>query len=242
MRAKGGLIIRRHSIRVCENRDQSRWAYLGEDIHRVGSVGAPTYVHGPGIDEPLGFGGSQYFIADGLGSIRQIVNAGGNVLNQYRYTAFGRMKQVQAAVGNTYTFTGREWDADAGLYYYRARWYDPEVGRFMSEDPIGFAGGDIDLYGYCLNDPLNFVDPQGEYIPPVVAAVVVGVGFAIWFVNWWYNTMHPPKSDSCLTKNNMPDDQVPGSPGMPRNFPAYQPMPPQQTPAAAGPPTAGGGR
>jgi RHS repeat-associated protein len=140
---------------------QSRWTYLGEDIHRMGGAGAPTYVYGPGIDEPLGFGGYEYFIADGLGSIRQIVDAGGNVLNQYRYTAFGKMKQVQAAVGNTYTYTGREWDADAGLYYYRARWYDPDVGRFLAKDPIGFAGGDVVLYGYCMNDPINGIDPNG---------------------------------------------------------------------------------
>jgi RHS repeat-associated protein len=128
----------------------------------MGGAGAPTYVHGPGIDEPLGFGGSWYFIVDGLGSIRQIVDRNGNSLNQYRYTAFGKMKQVQGGSGNTYMFTGREWDADAGLYYYRARWYDPDVGRFLAKDPIGFRGGQVDLYGYCLNDPLNLIDPEGD--------------------------------------------------------------------------------
>ena len=60
-----------------------------------------------------------------------------------------------------YRYTGREYDADTGLYYYRNRWYDPEIGLFISEDPIGFAGGDVNLYGYVWNSPYNFIDPFG---------------------------------------------------------------------------------
>ena len=66
-------------------------------------------------------------------------------------------------IATSYRYTGREYDADTGLYYYRSRWYDPEVGRFISEDPIGFAGGDINLYGYVANNPLSFTDPSGNY-------------------------------------------------------------------------------
>jgi len=71
------------------------------------------------------------------------------------------LKQVQETVANAYTYTGREWDADAGLYYYRARWYDPGVGRFMSEDPIGFAGGEANVYRYVGNNPQHYTDPLG---------------------------------------------------------------------------------
>jgi RHS repeat-associated protein len=60
-----------------------------------------------------------------------------------------------------YTYTGREWDKETGLYYYRARYYDPMVGRFISKDPIGFAGGDVNLYGYVQNNPVNWIDPFG---------------------------------------------------------------------------------
>jgi len=149
-----------------------RWSYLGEDICRETSpLGTSTYVHGPGVDEPLSvswqslYGHGQttsgYYVPDGLGSLTRIVDGSGTVLNQYRYTAFGKMKQVQESFPNFYTYTGREWDADAGLYYYRARWYDPAIGRFMSEDPIGFAGGDANLFRYVLNGPINGVDPSG---------------------------------------------------------------------------------
>jgi len=63
-------------------------------------------------------------------------------------------------VGNPYLFTGRRYDPETGLYYYRARYYDPEIGRFLQVDPIGYAGG-INLYGYCQNNPILFIDPWG---------------------------------------------------------------------------------
>jgi RHS repeat-associated protein len=58
-------------------------------------------------------------------------------------------------------YTGREWDPETGLYYYRARYYDPKVGRFISEDPIGFEGDDPNLYAYVEDDPVNWIDPSG---------------------------------------------------------------------------------
>lgn len=61
--------------------------------------------------------------------------------------------------------TGREWDKETGLYYYRARYYDPMEGRFISKDPIGFRGGDANLYGYVRNNPTNLTDPSGM-VPP----------------------------------------------------------------------------
>jgi len=63
-----------------------------------------------------------------------------------------------------YTYTGREWDKETGLYYYRARYYDPMEGRFISKDPIGFAGGDVNLYGYTGNNPINLTDPTGNTV------------------------------------------------------------------------------
>ena len=64
-------------------------------------------------------------------------------------------------IENRYAYTGRELENETGLYYYRARYYDPELGRFISEDPIGFSGGDVNLFRYVENDPINRVDPSG---------------------------------------------------------------------------------
>ena len=61
-------------------------------------------------------------------------------------------------------FTGREYDSETGLYFYRARYYDPAIGRFISEDPIGFSGGDLNLYAYVRNNPVKYKDPLGLII------------------------------------------------------------------------------
>ena len=102
-------------MRKAKGSQQWQWTYLGEDIWReTSSLGTTTYVHGPGIDEPLGTSGTGYFVADGLGSITRIVDGNGSVLNQYRYTAFGKMKEAEETVSNAYTYTAREWDINTG--------------------------------------------------------------------------------------------------------------------------------
>ncbi len=66
----------------------------------------------------------------------------------------------KSACGNRFLFQGREYDYDTALYYFRARWYEPETGRWLSPDPIGISGG-LNLYAFCGNDSVNFVDPEG---------------------------------------------------------------------------------
>src|ERR1035441_5370837 len=83
-----------------------------------------------------------------------------NSVQSYTYDSFG-MPKPSANFYNAYTYSGREWDRETGLYYYRARYYDPMEGRFVSKDPISFAGGDVNLYGYVKNNPINFIDPKG---------------------------------------------------------------------------------
>lgn len=102
-------------------------------------------------------GGALYFVADHLSSTRALMDSAGNVVEQVSYDSFG---DSAGSALTRYGYTGRERDADTGLYYYRARWYDPQQGRFISEDPIGLAGG-INLYGYVANNPLRFTDPSG---------------------------------------------------------------------------------
>jgi len=120
------------------------------------------YLHGPGIDEPLAIeqkGKVYFYHADGLGSIITLSDHKGKVVQSYEYSAFGELKHHGNKVKSSYTYTGREWDKETGLYFYRARYYDPTIGRFISKDPIGFAGGDINLYGYVRNNPVNWIDP-----------------------------------------------------------------------------------
>jgi RHS repeat-associated protein len=120
------------------------------------------FIHGRGLDEPLAsedsLGALTYLHADWLGSIVKHTNQAGEVVNSLRFDAWGDPEAGSQQSG--YAFTGREWDAEASLYYYRARYYDPKAGRFLSEDPIGF-NGDLNFYAYVGNRPPNAVDPLG---------------------------------------------------------------------------------
>ena len=88
-------------------------------------------------------------------------DAAGFVVNSYEYDSYGRIEASIEGIANPFTYTGREQDPESGLYYYRARYYDPEIGRFLSEDPIGFTARDLNLYRYVGNNPVKFVDPDG---------------------------------------------------------------------------------
>jgi len=127
-------------------------------------TGTTRYLHGPGTDEPLSLtrgNNSWYYHADGLGSIIALSNKYGIVIDKIDYDSFGNRKPGIHLISQPYSYTGREWDKETGLYYYRARYYDPSVGRFIQKDPIGFDGGDVNLYGYVQNNPVNWVDPEG---------------------------------------------------------------------------------
>ncbi len=83
------------------------------------------------------------------------------IVNAYEYDSFGKRLAAIEAVPQPYSFTGREFDPESGLYYYRARIYDPNAGRFMQEDPLGFGAGDMNLYRYVENNGVNLIDPAG---------------------------------------------------------------------------------
>ena len=126
-----------------------------------------SYRYGSGIDRVLvrrdECTGQRYFYyADALGNVRSIVDSSNRVVNSYRYDSFGKIISSTEGIENSVTYTGREWEPALGLYYYRNRWYDPTIGRFVSEDPIGFGGGN-NFYAYVGNNPVNFSDPWGLY-------------------------------------------------------------------------------
>jgi RHS repeat-associated protein len=139
--------------------------YDGVDVlRRDDTSGIHVFVHGPGIDEPLlqesGTGARTYLHADALGSIRSKSNQAGSIVLLQTYDAFG----AASGLANGYSYAGREWDAEIGTYYYRARYYDPKVGRFLSEDLIpapARALRELNAYTYVANDPVNNTDPLG---------------------------------------------------------------------------------
>ena len=156
-----------------------KYTYDGWDVVREDSSlnGITLYQNGLGIDDKLRSKNGttiRYFLTDHLGSTEALTDASGTITSSTSYDSFGNAIPKQAAgsaasgagnaapnVATSYRYTGREYDADTGLYYYRNRWYDPEIGRFISEDPIGFAGGDVNLYGYVGNNPHGYIDPFG---------------------------------------------------------------------------------
>ncbi|MCP3999409.1 MAG: RHS repeat-associated core domain-containing protein, partial [Gammaproteobacteria bacterium] len=100
---------------------------------------------------------------DGNANTHALTDSSQSIINQYAYTPFGMVIGEQETVPQPFKFVGQfgVMAEPDGLYYMRARYYDANTGRFISEDPIGFDGGDINLYGYVLNNPINKIDPLG---------------------------------------------------------------------------------
>jgi RHS repeat-associated protein len=118
-----------------------------------------TYFSGTGVDEPLVRNGGEFYLADALGSIVALTNAQGALVERYNYEPFGRTAR-QGTSSNPFQFTGREND-ETGIYHYRERYYSPALHRFISEDPLGFLAGDVNLYSYVANRPTMLTDPLG---------------------------------------------------------------------------------
>ncbi|MCR6627678.1 MAG: RHS repeat-associated core domain-containing protein [Pseudoxanthomonas sp.] len=132
---------------------------------------------GIGIDERNAKGsgaGRHYFMNDGVGSTRLLMDANGSVLNRYDYDPYGGTQQTNPLAQNAYQYTGRERDA-SGLHYYRARYYHSGMARFISEDPLHLAAGDNNLYAYVAGDPISYIDPTGELaLPGLLVGLVIG--------------------------------------------------------------------
>jgi RHS repeat-associated protein len=125
------------------------------------------YLYAPAVDALLARtssgGTSAWYLPDKLGSIRDIADTSGAVIDHVVYNSFGTVtSETNSANGDRFKFTGREYDSTTGLYYFRARFYDPVIGRFTSLDPIRFAGSDASLYRYVKNGPTLWGDPAGK--------------------------------------------------------------------------------
>ncbi len=154
-----------------------------------GNVLQASYVYGLGIDDVLQMqrgGNDYYYHRNSLGSVVAVTDVLGTVVERYEYDGYGNTTiydntftpLANSAIGNPYMFTGRRLDPESGLYFYRARSYDPVHGRFLQRDPIGFIDG-MNLSAYVLNNPINYVDPSGYWLSTLAGAIVGAVVGAV---------------------------------------------------------------
>jgi len=134
------------------------------------------YLYGPAVDMIMvrlsAEGDIAWYLTDHLGSVRDIADTAGTVIDHIQYDSFGDvLSETNPEAGDRFKFTGREFDSATGLYYYRARYYDAAIGRFISEDPLGFRAGDPNLYRYVNNAPGVGLDPTGTQRIPNPGAI-----------------------------------------------------------------------
>ena len=167
----------------------TNYFYDGQNLIRETSTTTADFVFAPGIDEPIAVSRGaviSYYNTDGLGSVVSLSDSAAALQNSYDYDAWGVLRNQTGSVQNPFVYTARE-TGEAGLYFYRARYYNPAVGMFNREDPIRLFGSirrsrnDITMsdlsftsskipsfqyasstfYNYVFNDPVNFTDPEG---------------------------------------------------------------------------------
>ena len=145
----------------------TRYVYDGEDIlleYDGTNTFVARYSHGDQVDQPLVLqkagAGFFYYHGNHQGSITHLTDSVGTIANSYVYDSYGRQLTVAEAVSQPFSYTGREYDAESGLYFYRARYFDANTGRFLSEDPIRRLGG-LNLYQYARQNPVRYGDPRG---------------------------------------------------------------------------------
>jgi RHS repeat-associated protein len=138
------------------------------DTDEAGTLKA-YYVSGDdllAVMRPSGQGSdSRFYQADGLGSIRVLSDEAGEVTDRYAFTAFGEQLGHEGEDPNAYLFAAQQLDPNSGFYYNRARWMDPEMGRFASTDPLignTFDPRSLHRYTYANLDPVNTTDPSGK--------------------------------------------------------------------------------
>jgi RHS repeat-associated protein len=124
------------------------------------------FLHGTGVDSVIAQenadGQVLWALSDNQGSVRDVIDSNGSVLNHLVYDSFGKViGETNPLVNFRLGYTGQERDPETGFNYYGKRLYDPGLGRFISPDPTGFSAGDANLYRYVGNNPVNFVDPFG---------------------------------------------------------------------------------
>ncbi|TYP71644.1 polymorphic toxin-type HINT domain-containing protein [Aquimarina intermedia] len=176
---------------------ETHYYYDDDRVIETEGDNAATYVYGEGLDELISYkyGGSDYYIHQKrLWHVSHITDDQGNVVEFYKYDPHGKRtvfdgqgNQIrETAVGNLIGFTGRWLEHELRLYYFRARWYDVELGRFTTPDPDGWVDG-LNVYRYARNNPSTFFDPYGT----TAAEFLSGIkdGFKEKFLGGFWDTL-----------------------------------------------------
>jgi RHS repeat-associated protein len=155
----------------------SRFVYCG-----CGAGNIPQYMLKGGVTYRI--------LSDHLGSPRLVIDVtSGAVLERMDYDEFGNVILDTNPGFQPFGFAGGMYDRDTGLVRHGARDYDPETGRWTAKDPIGFNGGDTNLYGYILNDPINAIDLTGEFLTFGQAMTGLSIAGTLWSISqnldWW---------------------------------------------------------
>jgi len=172
-------------VRKTSSTGTVRYVWDGDDLLAEldgGGNRLAEYTYYPGVDQIHSMrrggptGETYYFAQDFPGNVIGLFNTAGNLIWQYRYSAFGAdlpgFPRGAVPVENTLRFAGRQLDTETGLYYVRARYFDPRLARFISEDAAGLQGG-MNPYVYAGNNPANYTDPSGQFIFAIIGFIAI---------------------------------------------------------------------
>ncbi|MCC6540562.1 MAG: VCBS repeat-containing protein [Bryobacterales bacterium] len=155
-------------IRTIENGRTKSYVYEGQNpwltFDSTGNLESRR-LYNRGLDSILAdevAGQTRWYFTDHLGTVRDLRSTAGTSLGHFTYDSFGRLLGSSGTVDNEFRLTGREFSSATGLTFLRARYYDSQTGRFISEDPAGYVSGSLSLYDYAQNSPLSLFDPSGR--------------------------------------------------------------------------------
>lgn len=170
----------RYSLAVSSRNMEDDMRAVGNDVVKKTYIYANSQIiaqHDGDTDAEIYF-----YLHDRLGSVRQVIDTSGNVENSDSFRPFGRdhMADHGENISNPFRFTGQYYDSEIGEYYLRARQYDPYIYRFTTRDPVSGQFKEpltLHVYLYCLNDPVNGIDPSGEFTFHLADAIITGSAF-----------------------------------------------------------------